>query len=184
MEPFLLMGSLALSAGGTYMQMEGAKKSAAANKEAVAAQQRAEDARKAQMELDAQRRSREIVRQQQRARSLALTSTTGQGAQFGSALGGSYGQIAGQTGVNLTGVGQNLLIGRDIFAANADLNRAKMSMADAQAYSAFGSGLSSFGGALVRNMGPMSNLFNNFFPRGGGFGGASAMNNDPWQGMR
>ena len=127
----LLGATLAMSVGSTVMQMKAAKEQSEAQKAEIAAQQRAEEARKRQMELDAARRSKEVVRQQQRARSAAVTNATAQGAQFGSGLPGGYGQIGGQTGFNLLGIGQNLQIGRDIFAANADVSAARMRMADA-----------------------------------------------------
>src|SRR3990167_1938087 len=163
----LLGATLAMTVGTTVMQMDAQKKQTQAQQEGIQAQQRAEDARKKQMELDAIRRSREVIRQQQRARAAAITNATSQGAQFGSGIPGGYGQIGGQTGVNLLGIGQNLQIGRDIFAANADLSAARMRMADAQGQMSFASGLSTLGGAFTKNMGSMNNIFGNFFPHCG-----------------
>jgi len=155
----IAIASIGLTAASTFMSMEASKKQQEASQAGIAAQQRAEEARSKQMELDAQRRAREVIRQQQRARSAAITNATAQGAQFGSGLSGGYGQIGGQTGFNLLGIGQNLQLGRDIFAANADLSQARMQMASAQGDMAFASGLSSLGGAMMRGMGTFSNIF-------------------------
>ncbi len=171
---FLIAASIGMSAYSAQKQMQANDANVQANRQAIAAQQRAEDARKQQMELDAQRRSKEIVRQQQRARSAGLTNATAQGAQFGSGLPGGYGQIGGQTGVNLLGTQQNLGLGRDIFAANADLSQARMQMASAQGDMFAAQGLGSLGQAMIKNLGPMSNIFANYFPKQGFSEGVSA----------
>jgi hypothetical protein len=91
------------------------------------------------MELDARRQSLEIIRNQQRGRSLALSTAVAQGGSGGirsSALAGGYGQVSGQTGVNLLGVSQNLQIGENIFAANNAISSAKIQENDLEtAYS-------------------------------------------------
>src|SRR5580765_8302042 len=65
-----------------------------------------------QMELTGRRNSMEVLRNEQKARSLALSGATNQGAAFGSGLQGGYGQISGQGGTNLLGIAQNLSLGR------------------------------------------------------------------------
>lgn len=86
------------------------------------------------MELQARRQSLEMIRNQQRARSIAVTTGVAQGGsgavRGSSAVAGAYGQIGGQTGVNLMGVQQNLQIGRDIFAANQNTSDRRVQMAD------------------------------------------------------
>jgi hypothetical protein len=82
------------------------------------------------MEVDARRQQLEIIRNQQRGRALGLTTATAQGAQRGSGLQGGYGQISGQTGVNLLGVQQNLQAGRNIFDANSNITDLNSQMAD------------------------------------------------------
>lgn len=91
-----------------------------------------EGMREKAMNLDARRRQMEIIRNQQRYRALALTNATAQGAQFGSGIQGGYGQISGQTGVNLLGVQQNLGIGQDIFALNRQITGQKQDYANLQ----------------------------------------------------
>lgn len=85
-------------------------------------QRQIEGKRQTAMELDARRKQMENLRQTQRARSLALASATGSGAQFSSGLQGGYGQISGQSNTNASGIRQNLELGRDIFNINAGIS--------------------------------------------------------------
>lgn len=152
------IAALAITAVGTGMQIYGANKAADAQKQEIEAQRQIEEQRKRQMELEARRKQLEIVRQQQRARSAALTTTTAQGASFGSGLGGSYGQISGVSNFNAMGVQQNLEIGRNIFGLNSNISDARMAYADAQSLQATGQGISSLGNALFKNIGPISSM--------------------------
>lgn len=102
---------------------------------AVVGQERnIQESQRQAMELGARRQSLEIIRNQQRGRSLALTTNVAQGGSGAvggsSALGGAYGQISGQSNVNLLGVNQNLGIGRDIFAANTNISNSRVDMAN------------------------------------------------------
>lgn len=97
----------------------------------IVAQQKDIEATKRQaMEVDARRQQLEILRNQQRGRALGLATATAQGASKGSGLQGAYGQISGQTGVNLLGVQQNLEAGRNIFDANANITDLNSQMND------------------------------------------------------
>lgn len=97
----------------------------------IVGEQRDIEATKRQaMEVDARRQQLEIIRNQQRGRALGLATATAQGASKGSGLQGGYGQIAGQTGVNILGVQQNLQAGRNIFDANANISNLNSQMAD------------------------------------------------------
>ena len=157
-----IAASVAATAVGTGMQMMGAHDAANAQKDIIAGERAAEAQRQKAMELDARRRQLEIVRQSQRARAMALSSANAQGAAFGSGLQGGYGQISGQSGTNLLGVQQNLEIGRNIFGINAGISNAKMNMADAQSFSAMGQGISSLGGAVLKNFGAINSLAQGF----------------------
>lgn len=141
----LTAASVGLAAAGTATTVVSAHNQANASKEAEAQRKKA-------MELDARRRSMEILRNQQRARALALTNATGQGAAEGSGLQGGYGQIAGATNDNLLGISQNLQIGRNIFDAN-------MRATEAGAWMATGQGLSSLGSSLMQASGNLNNVF-------------------------
>ncbi len=128
---------LALGAVGTVTSVN------AANQQASAAK-RAERLRERQMELEAMRQRRAAIRTALRARSAGLVAATAQGAGSGSGIQGGYGQIGGDLGNNMLGINQGTEIGADIFQANRD-------GAGAASLAAFGSGLSSLGGALVSN---------------------------------
>lgn len=131
---------------GGYKQMQG-------QKEMVKAQQKAEKLRERQMNLQAMRERRDVIRQSILARSTALAQTTAQGASAAgsSALGGAYGQIGGDAGRQTVAINQNQQIGQGIFKANrqyfAGTQQVGMGQAIAGAGEAISGGLtSSFGG--------------------------------------
>lgn len=153
MIPLALLGlSLGMSAAGAGLSFFGARKQAEASKETSRLELQAEAKRQQAMELDSRRKQMEILRTQQRARSVALTTATSQGAAGGSALAGAYGQVSGGTGVNLLGVTENLQIGRDLFGINSQISQQKMRLADAGVYSSAGAGLSSLGKDLLGSL--------------------------------
>jgi hypothetical protein len=160
--------SLAVAATGAVVSYQGAKANAAATKAAsdaqIKGQQESEALRQKQLNLDATRRKREIMRASVAARSAALAQTTAQGAGApgGSALAGAYGSIAGRTGVNTLGVSQNQEIGNSMFDVHqqqlASYQQAAASAASAQGMMALGSGLSSMGGAALANAGTIGKV--------------------------
>lgn len=152
------VAGVGLSAVGMLQQTKAAKQQAAAQTAITQKEQEAEAVRKRATELDARRRQLEIVRNQQRARSLSLTSASAQNAQQGSGLPGGYGQISGDTGTNLLGVTQNLQLGREIFDINAAISQQRIKLSQAGSSFATGSAVSSFGGVLLKNLGNISRL--------------------------
>lgn len=100
------------------------------NQGIVNEQKNIEGIKRQAMEVDARRQQLEIIRGQQRARALGLTNATATGSSKGSGLQGGYGQISGQSGVNLLGVQQNLQAGRGVFDANAAITGFNSDMAD------------------------------------------------------
>lgn len=151
----IAVAGLAVAGAGAAISYSAAKQNAAAQGQALQAQQQATALQQQQMNLDATRRKREIIRQGVAARSAALAQTTAQGAAGagGSALSGAYGSIAGRTGTNFEGVDQNQQIGNGIFAAHAQQLQAYQAAASAQSFGALGAGLSSLGGAAISNAG-------------------------------
>jgi len=122
-------GLTALASEYSYAAAEG---SAGINQKIFGLEQGIESQKRSAMELSAKRQQLEIIRNQQRARALGLTTATAQGAAQGSGLQGAYGQISGQTGVNILGVQQNLAIGRNIFGINADVSGQRVAMSQLQ----------------------------------------------------
>jgi hypothetical protein len=149
---------LGISAAGTVAGVAAANEQNKAQKEALAADQRAEDARRRAMDLDASRKRREIIRQAQLARATALTNATAQGAEAGSGLQGGFGAISGQSGVNTLGVTQNQELGGRIFDANAQKNAAHRNAASAGSMESLAMGISSLGGALTKNAGTIARI--------------------------
>lgn len=130
----------------------------------VTAQKESEALRKQQMDLDATRRRREVLRQSVAARSASLAVTTAQGAAYegGSAVPGAYGSIAGRTGVNTVGINQNQEIGSSLFNVHQNQLTAYQSAAAAQSKAqsnmAFWQGLGSLGGSLITNAGTIAQV--------------------------
>jgi hypothetical protein len=151
---------VAIAGAGLYMNYEAGQDKADADQAAIAAQQEQQQLRKQQMDLDATRRRREILRQSVAARSASLAITTAQGAavEGGSALPGAQGSIAGRFGVNTVGVNQNQAIGWGMFDAHSDQLTAYSQAADAQSRQSFAQGLSSLGGAMITNAGSIGKI--------------------------
>lgn len=105
--------TLGASLVGGYFQYKG-------QKQMIAAQQKAERLRERQMNLQAMRERRDVIRNSILARATALATTTNQGAAApgSSALGGAYGQIGGDRGRQTVAINQNQEIGAGIFKAN------------------------------------------------------------------
>lgn len=122
------------------------------------------------MKLTAHRQQMEVVRNAQRARSLALNNATNQGAQSGSGLQGGYGQIAGSAGTNLLGINQNLEIGTNIFGLNQQISDQKMLLARLGGDMASAQGMASLGGSLMKAGPAFGKLFGGSFSESGGGG--------------
>lgn len=159
-----LISGLALTAAGTITSVKAAHDQADAQKDEIAAQQKAEATREQGQKLDAMRKQREMVRQGILARSQALTQGSNQGAGAGSGIAGAMAGVTEQTGYNVLGVGEASQLGSDIFSANREAFGAKSRQADAGALGAVGGGLSTLGGAALRNIGNIDRL-------GGAFSG-------------
>lgn len=156
MLPLAMLGvGVALSAYGAFESYKGAQQMESAQKEQIQAEQQENAVRQGAMTSDARRRQLEIVRTQQRARAFSLASGTAQGQARpgGSTLGGAYGQESGETNTNLGGVQRSLEVGTQLFQLSNIESAAKIKMASAQTQQAFGSGISSLGGAFMGGAG-------------------------------
>src|ERR1041384_4701100 len=143
MDPISLGVQAAGMAIGLGLQIfGGAKQAQIASQEAGVKQQiagyeiQADQQRRRQMELDAQRKQMEVLRNAQRARALGLQAATSQGASLGSGLQGGYGQISGAANTNLLGIGQNLQIGENLFDINANVDQSKIQLAGLESQAA------------------------------------------------
>ncbi len=151
-----MAAGIGLSAFGGLKQYESAQAQFGVQQKIFGLEQQAESQRKQMMELNARRQSMEVVRNQQRARSLALSNSTSQGAQFSSGLQGGYGQISGQSGTGLLGINQQLGAGEALFGINSQImaQRQQSSALGSQAYTGGAiSGLGETIGGLSRSYG-------------------------------
>lgn len=174
----LVAVGLGLAAGGAALSYSASKDTAAAQQGIAQQEMKADKQRQQAMELDAQRRMRENVRNMQRAHSTALSNATSQNAQFGSGLPGGYGQISGYGGTEQLGISQNLQIGENLFGINQQINMYKMAISGYQSTAALGSGLSSLGGAMIQGAGTMGNIFGGARSPAAFGGGNYASNNN------
>jgi hypothetical protein len=156
------VAGLGLSIFGGSQQVSAASQKASAEKAIASYETQQDEIRRRAMELSAHRQQIEVLRNAQRARSLALNNATSQGAQFGSGLQGGYGQIAGAANWNNAGIQQNLGFGEQMFDINKQINAQKMNISDAGSLSATGAGMSKLGGSLMSSFNPIKNLSANF----------------------
>jgi len=179
----IIAGATVVGAGmtayGSMQASKASKEQAGLSRQIAAQEMKAEEVRMRAMETDAQRKKIEIIRNQQRARSLALATATAQNAQFGSGVQGGFGQISGESGFNYIGVNTALGFGRELFDINRTISGYRMQMADAQSRMSTAQGISSLGGAILNSAGSLGRLGGNFIPafgagaNGGGGGGMS-----------
>lgn len=156
---------MALAAGGLAMSLIGSAKASTASNSYYQGEQniaglelKVNEQRKSAMEVDARRRQLEVVRNNQRARSMAQTTATSQGAQFGSGLQGAYGGIGGQSETNLLGVNQNLEIGRNIFGLDTQISQQKIANAGFESQISTDKATANTGNMLMSSAGKISNL--------------------------
>lgn len=105
------------------------------------ASERAEKLRKRQMNLDAMRKKRELIREGVMARAQALSAATAQGAGEGSGLAGGIAQVTGQVNRNVQATNQDQQLGNKMFRAN-------QSYAQGGMISSVGQGIASVGQQL------------------------------------
>lgn len=150
--------SIGMQAYGAFSGASAAKDKANAEKQIASDEMQQDQVRRSGMELDANRKSMEQLRNNQRMRAMATNSAVNQGAQFGSGLQGGLAGISGQSNTNQLGISQNLSLGENMFDLNAKISQQKMNIADASSKMATAQAWSSMGKALGGSMGPLSSL--------------------------
>lgn len=142
-------GGLAFQLAGSIGQYKTAEQTSAVNQD-IASQEGAADAqRHQQMILDSRRQQLQAVRQSQLSRSMALTSSTAQGAQFGTGLAGGLNQATSQGNSNLLGIQQNTEIGNNLYGINQNIDADKQRLSSLGSQSSLFGGISSFGGSMT-----------------------------------
>lgn len=119
----------------------------------------AERLRRTQMEYDAMRQQRALIRNAQMARATGLANQTASGADNvrSSASGGREGQVQGAAGVQSNSIFQNLQIGEGLFDINERIAKDKRDIQFGQDIMSFGSAISSMGSPLGRIFGGRGN---------------------------
>lgn len=161
---------IATSIFGGSKSASGAKMQYQAQLQEAQLEQQADAQRRQAMELDANRKNMEVLRNSQRARSQALENATSQGAQFGSGLQGGYGQVSGQSNTNLLGIGQDLKIGENLFDINGQINQQKMLYAQGGQMVNEGNAISSIGKTISGSAGTLAGFGQTAFASFGGGG--------------
>jgi len=161
MDPFTLLGLVGagMSFGGSIGSLFGSSKANDEKMKQAQLQMQIEAKRRQAMELSARRQQTENLRNTQLQRSMAITSATAQGAQFGSGLAGGLAQVSGQGYWNSQGISQNLALGEDIFGLNAQISQSKLASANYESQAAMYQGIRSLGGSLYNASGKMGNIF-------------------------
>ena len=162
MEAITALLGLGLSVSGMVGGMGASHDYNEAQKRQVQGEQLVEAQRQQAATLMHERNQMQILRNNQRARSMGLEAATTQGAQQGSGLAGAYGQIRGQSGVDLLGENQNFEIGQNVFGLNAQISQQKIAQANAQQSMQFFQGLGSFGSSITGSARNIGNLTSGF----------------------
>lgn len=133
--PFATATIIALStaAAGIATSAYGYKKQADASQALADSTNKAEELRRQQAELTAQREQRKLFQDEMRARAQANSLLAAAGANFGSVVGGVFGNIEGSLGQNSLALAQNINIGEQLFTANEATSNAKADLSTANA---------------------------------------------------
>lgn len=141
---------LGLSAFGTASGVSAAQQSAQAGMNIAGLEQKVNDQRQLAMQITARRQQMQTIRTNQMAQAQATAAATNQGAQFGSGLQGGLAGVEGQSASNLQGINQQLQTGNNIFGLDNQISQQKIAQYQAQSQEATASGVSSFGGDLLK----------------------------------
>lgn len=131
---------------GTAMNFMGAQK-------AAAGQEKAERIRQVQMNLEADRERRGVVRQAIVARANALSSATAQGAADGSGAQAGMGNIVSSAGDNIGAINAGQQLGNAMFAANRQVSRGQTMMS-------IGGAIQGIGNNIAQGFETYSRVFN------------------------
>jgi hypothetical protein len=143
----LSVGNIATGAGilGTGIQGASTVGQMIAGQDAVRAQQQQEALRQKQMQLEAERQRREIIRQTQISQAIGINNAANSGAAIDSSvLSGITGQNATNAGYQIGAVNQNEAIGNALFTSN-------MQESNANATASLFKGAGQFGSVLANN---------------------------------
>lgn len=147
---FIAAAGIAVGVAGIGVSLYGSSKQADAQKEALGFQKEQAALQQQQNQVNATRQQRQMIREGIVARATAEAVSTNQGSQLGSGLEGALAQSSAQVGENVGAVGQNLAFGQASLSIKNKTSDAYARAADAGTVAAFGAGMSSLGGSLLK----------------------------------
>lgn len=165
MNPFMAIGGIAALFGlgetisGANEASSAARQEAAISGNIANIQIKENSVRQQAMELSAQRQKIEIARQVQLSQAKNLAAATNQGGQFGSGLSGGQAQATTAGAFQSTGINQNLMLGREMFGFDTQIDQQKIAMAGAQSDLATAQGKMAIGGAITNVGMSFMNMF-------------------------
>lgn len=155
--------SVGLSAFGMFEKYSGEKAQEATQEKMIKTEQQQNDLRQRMMNLAASRERMELLRNAQRARSLALAGAARSGAQFGSGLQGGFGQISGATNVQGEKITQDTEAGNLMFGLQNTLSQEKIEYAKEGGTVNLGQGLMDIGQSIGKNSSQLTDLSKFFY---------------------
>jgi hypothetical protein len=158
---FAILGGLT-QLGGLGLNFLGMSQANAAAKKQAQLEQRAEEVRSRQVQLEAQRQRRQVIRQALAKQAQARVIATNEGAQSGSALQGVENAISNQASGAIQNTNAAVENAKTMFGINAEISRARIAQAEGNQTSQLGTGLSSLGGNLMQNSGTFNKLIGLF----------------------
>lgn len=156
---------LGLTAAGLGTQMYGMQQTAEANKKLAENQKQSEAVRQQQMTLESMRRKREIIRNAQVASAQATATASAQGGAESSGFMSALSTVSSRAAGATLATNQNEELGNRMFAINSASAGIMGERANAEAISGMGSGMSSLGGALIKNSTEIGKVGNYLFGR-------------------
>jgi len=160
-DPFTLGANIVgvgLQIYSAFGAADDAEEAAKINKSIAADEQKINEQKRVQMQMEARRSQLQQYRNIQRLRSQATAAAVNQGASYGSGLQGGLAEVTNQGTFNLTGINSGLEIGENIYDINNDISAKKMQLADVQSSMAENQAWGSLGGAIVKNAGTIGQL--------------------------
>jgi hypothetical protein len=141
----------AVSAVAAYGGYQTAQAESRASQNIAQLQQQAQVINYVGGQLSIRRNQLQEIRNEQQARSLALTTANAQGSSRGnsSALTGAYGNIFGEAGNTLLSLNQNRSLSEKMFSVNQSIGAQEQSLAKYQGQAAMWGGLGQIGGGLM-----------------------------------
>lgn len=131
----------------------------------LATDEKINNQREQQMNLDAARKMVDVQQRTQMARSRTLAAAVNQGAQFGSGAAGAAGSEYSQGARNTENINQDLQIGKNIFSLTNQEDALKSQLAGVQSQQNYYGAIAGLGGNLVGGSQSIGKLLGGMVPQ-------------------